>query len=98
MKACNTCQQTAALPPQHQKKLQPILPPNRPWKHIGIDLIIDLPEIPDGYKHILVTVCYLSKYVMARALKQNILARTQYKHSRSNTIRQHAQVKEYVKH
>ena len=60
---------TAALPPQPQKKLQPIPPPNRPWKHIGIYLISDLPQTPDGFKHILVTVCYLSKYVVARALK-----------------------------
>ena len=30
---------------------------------------MDLPETPDGYKHVLVTVCYLSKYVAARPLK-----------------------------
>ena len=34
-----------------------------------MDLICDLPETSDGYKHILVTVCYLSKYIVARALK-----------------------------
>ena len=31
--------------------------------------LCDLPETPEGYKHILVTVCYLSKYVVARPLK-----------------------------
>ena len=31
--------------------------------------LCDFPETPDGYKHTLVTVCYLSKYVVARALK-----------------------------
>ena len=51
------------------EKLQPIPPPDRPWKHIGIDLICDLPLSPEGYKHILVTVCYLSKYVVVRPLK-----------------------------
>ena len=34
----------AALPPQPQKKLQPIPPPDQPWKHIGIDLVCDLQE------------------------------------------------------
>ena len=52
---------TAALPPQPQKKLQPIPPPSKTWRHIGMDLICDLPESEEGYKHILVTVCYLSK-------------------------------------
>ena len=60
---------TAALPPQPQKKLQPIPPPTKTWKHIGMDLICDFSESEDGYKHILVTVCYLSKYVAVRPLK-----------------------------
>ena len=34
-----------------------------------MDLICDLSESEDGYKHILVTVCYLSKYVAVRPLK-----------------------------
>ena len=55
---------TAALPPQPQKKLQPIPPPTKTWKHIGMDLICDLCESEDGYKHVLVIVCYLSKYVV----------------------------------
>ena len=29
----------------------------------------DLPMTTEGYKHILVTVCYLSRYVLARPLK-----------------------------
>ena len=51
---------TAALPPQPQKKLQPIPPPTKTWKHIGMDPIC---------KHILVLVCYLSKHVAVRPLK-----------------------------
>ena len=51
---------TAVLPLQPQKELQPI-PPT--WRHLGKDLICDLPESEDGYNHSLVTVCYLSKYV-----------------------------------
>ena len=31
--------------------------------------MMDLPETPDGYKHVLVTVCYLSKFVVARPLR-----------------------------
>ena len=51
------------------KKLQPIPPPDRPWVHVGIDLICDMPITSNGYKHILVIVCYLSKYIPARPLK-----------------------------
>ena len=60
---------TAALPPQPQKKLQPIPPPSKTWRHLGMDLICDLSESDDGYKHILVPVCFLSKYVVVRPLK-----------------------------
>ena len=34
-----------------------------------MDLICDLCESEDGYKHVLVIVCYLSKYVVVRPLK-----------------------------
>ncbi|WP_411023179.1 hypothetical protein, partial [Salmonella sp. s51228] len=68
-KSCHSCQMTAILPPQPQKKLQPIPPPNQPWTHIGIDLICDLPNNSQGFKHILVTTCYLSKFTAARPLK-----------------------------
>ena len=60
---------TAAFAPQPLKKLQPIPPPTKTWKHIGMDLICDFSESEDGYKHILVTVCYLSKYVAVRPHK-----------------------------
>ena len=43
--------------------------PERPWQHIGIDLFVDMPTDERGYKHVLVAVCYLSKYVVARPLK-----------------------------
>ena len=46
------CQMTAALPPQPQKKLQPIPPSSKMWKHIGMDLICDFSESEYGYKHI----------------------------------------------
>ena len=69
VRTCHTCQMTAALPPQTQEKLQPIPPPFNMWKHIGMDPICDFSESEDGYKHILVTVCYLSKYVEVRPLK-----------------------------
>ena len=69
MKSCDACQQNKSLPPQPQRKLHPIPPPERPWKHIGVDLICDLSPSPEGYKHLLVTVCYLSKYVVVRPLR-----------------------------
>ena len=59
----------APLLPQPQRKLQPIAPPKSPWHHIGMDLITDLPANPEGYRHVLVVVCYLTKFVAARALQ-----------------------------
>ena len=59
---------TASLPPQHQRKLHPIVPPKQPWYHVGMDLVVDLPSNSSGYKHILVAACYLSKFVTARPL------------------------------
>ena len=56
--------------PQPQRELQPIVPPERPWQHIGIDLFTDMPDNEFGYKHVLVIVCYLSKYVIAGPLKR----------------------------
>ena len=59
----------APLPPQPQRELKPIVPPEEPWKHCGIDLICDMPANSLGFHHILVVVCYLTKFVVARALK-----------------------------
>ena len=66
---CHGCQTEAALPPQPQRKLHPIPPPDQPWKHIGIDLVCDLQGNKEGYKHLLVTTCYLSKFSAVRPLK-----------------------------
>ena len=38
------------------------------WKHLGIDLISDFGAVDDKMHHILVTVCYLSKFICARPL------------------------------
>ena len=35
-----------------------------------MDLICDLPVSSEGFKHVLVTVCYLSKFVVVRPLKR----------------------------
>ena len=59
---------------QPQRALQPIIPPERPWQHIGVDLFVDMPTDERGYKHVLVAVCYLSKYVVARPLKTKTTA------------------------
>ena len=37
--------------------------------HCGIDLVCELPVNSTGFRHILVIVCYLTKFVAARALK-----------------------------
>ena len=36
---------------------------------MGVDLVCDLPRSKDGYLHLLIAVCYLSKYVVARPLR-----------------------------
>ena len=69
VKTCHVCQLTPALPPQPQRKLQPIPPPIQPWYHIGIDLVCDLQQNSDGYKHLLVTTCFLSKFCAVRPLR-----------------------------
>ena len=53
----------------HNEKLHPIPPPDEPWHHIGIDLVCDLLANKEGYKHLLVTVCYLSKFCAVRPLR-----------------------------
>ena len=68
VKTCHVCQMTSAFP-QLQKKLQPIPLPNQPCSQIGIYLIYDLPENSNGYKHLLVTTCYLSKFCTVQPLK-----------------------------
>ena len=59
---------TSSSLPKKELKLQPIPPPKFPWHHIGIDLVTDLPSNSEGYQHILVVVCYLTKFVAARPL------------------------------
>ena len=60
---------TAKRPPQPQREFQPIVPPQGPRQHIGIDLVNNKPANEFGYVHILVVVCYLSKFVVACPLK-----------------------------
>ncbi|KAI6652983.1 hypothetical protein LOD99_4060 [Oopsacas minuta] len=69
IRTCHDCQTSAALPPQPQRELQPIPPPEEPWCHCGIDLICNMSRTVLGFQHILVIVCYLSKFVIARPLK-----------------------------
>ena len=54
--------------PKSRIELRPIIAPKTPWHHVGIDLVSDLPSNSQGYKHTIVVVCYLSKYVTARPL------------------------------
>ena len=69
IKTCHDCQTSATLQLQPQRELQPIPPPQQPWYYCGIDLICNMPINTFGFQHILVIVCYLSKFVIARPLK-----------------------------
>ena len=59
---------TASTLPKKNLKSHPIPAPRVPWHHIGMDIVTDLPSNSQGYNHILVVVCYLSKFVAARPL------------------------------
>ncbi|KAI6655806.1 hypothetical protein LOD99_1948 [Oopsacas minuta] len=62
IRTCHDCQTAAALLPQPQRELQPIPPPEEPWRHCGIDLVCNMSRTVLGFQHILVIVCYLSKF------------------------------------
>ena len=68
LRMCHECQTSVALPPQPQRELQPIPPPEEPWYHCGIDLVCNMPRTTQGFLHIVVIVCYLTKFVIARPL------------------------------
>jgi hypothetical protein len=60
---CETCQRTKV---HHQKPKSPLHPnevPSRPWEHISVDLIGELPE-SQGYNMILVIVDHFSKMII----------------------------------
>ena len=69
VKTCHDCQYNAALLPQPQRELQPILHPQNPKHHCGIDLICNMTPDYFGFQHILVIVCYLSKFLAANPPK-----------------------------
>ena len=54
--------------PQLQRELQPIVPPPSAWNYVGMDRICNMPANTDGYCHIIVLACYLTKYIVARPL------------------------------
>ena len=68
IKTCHECQTSAALPPQPQRELQPISTPEEPWYHCRIDLVCNMSRTTQGFLHIVVIVCYLTKFVVARPL------------------------------
>ncbi|KAI6648552.1 hypothetical protein LOD99_8032 [Oopsacas minuta] len=45
IRTCHDCQTSAALPPQPQRELQPIPPPEEAWCHYGIDLICNMSRL-----------------------------------------------------
>ena len=69
MKTCLECQTSAALPPQPQRELQPIPPPEEPWYHYAIDLVCNMSQTTQGFLHTVVIVCYLTKFVIAWPLR-----------------------------
>ena len=50
------------------KSLTPVDVPNGVWHKMGIDLITNLPEMPEGYNTIVAMINYKSKWVEAAPL------------------------------
>ena len=66
-KNCLICQRTNPTPPTYNH-LQPI-DANKPFDHIQIDLVTDLPTSPFEFSHVLDTTDVASKFTILRPLK-----------------------------
>ena len=66
-KSCLTCQRCNNKASGYNP-LQPIDAP-RPFDHVQIDLVTDLPPSPEGYLHVLVLTDVASKFTILRPLK-----------------------------
>jgi hypothetical protein len=60
VKSCATCQRVKPTSHAPYGLLQPLPTPKRPWSHVSLDLITDLP-MSDGYDSIVVFVDLLTK-------------------------------------
>ena len=73
VKRCPTCQKNKAARHKPYGLLQPHTVPTRPFEHVSLDLITDLPEC-DGYDSVVVFVCMLSKRVVIEPCTKSITA------------------------
>ena len=70
---CATCQRMKAARHKPYGLLQPHEAPSRPWEHVSLDLITDLPE-SDGYDSVVVFVCMLSKQTIIEPTTKTVTA------------------------
>lgn len=70
VKACDTCQARRRI---KNKRITPgyVVPtPSRPFYLVGCDCVGPLPETPSGMKYMIVAVDYLTKWPIAKAVKE----------------------------
>lgn len=69
--SCENCQRVKCGS-KFQKggdKLKPIAVPHEIWCQVGVDLITNLPETPEGYNTLCTVIDYKSKWVESQPLK-----------------------------
>ncbi len=61
---CDRCQRAKKLKlHKTNAEMHPVHIPNEIWSQIGIDLVVNLTETEEGYKHVLSVVDYFTKWV-----------------------------------
>jgi hypothetical protein len=71
---CHRCQMVNSIALQKgNAQLHSIPVPVKPWSQIGIDLM-ELKITDEGYKYVCTAICYMTKYVEMKALKQKTAA------------------------
>ena len=87
-KEYDTCQRSKPSTQNLFGKLTPLDTPCRPWEHISMDLIVELPLTADGYCNILSIVDRFLKYCVFVPLKHDTTATTIADAFLANVVRQ----------
>ena len=74
VRSCETCQRNKATCMKPAGLFQPLPAPTRNWKHISMDLVVQLPHTARGHDAILVFVDKLSKMGRFRPTKTSLTA------------------------
>jgi len=89
VRSCLACQKNKPTSSSPAGLLQPLEIPSKPWDHVSLDLIIQLPETKSGFDAILVLVDKLTKMVHLAATRTTASAPDMAKLFFSNIVRLH---------